>query len=902
MYYPTKIALKLHLRATLILFISFLAVNHSHANSLTADFSDYYLQTPDSSSFAPDTLSFGADSLALPADSSAIASDTLKNKSKSPINNPIFKEAKDSLLYSIDGKKVYLWGDAKVKYESMELTAAYIEYDMESSVVFAEGRPDSTGNIVGKPVFKEGEQVFNMESMRYNFDTKKAKIYGVITEEADGFLHSHDTKLMPDKSINVKGGKYTTCDHENPHFYISISKAKLLPNDKLITGPAYLVIADVPFPLILPFGFFPSKKGRSSGIVLPEYGEEAERGFFLRGGGFYLGLSDYFDLKVTGNIYSKGSWASNFLTTYRKRYRFSGSFAFDFSQNVIGEKGYPDYMKDQSYWLRWSHSQDPKANPNSTFQARLNLGSPSHNRYNAQSVDNFLTNSISSSISYSKVWPGTPFSMSTSMNHSQNNLDSTINIGFPKVAFNMNRIYPFKRKNNIGAPAWYEKIGLSYSGNLDNSVNTRTDSLLTLSSFDKMRNGMQHRIPVSTSFNILNYITVSPSANYTENWYTKTITKRWDEEEKKVVTEDVNGFKRAYQYNASLSASTKLYGMYNFKSTSKVQAVRHVMTPNVSLSYRPDFSEAKYGFYEEVQADTTGTKFQEYSIFQGALFGSPGAGKSGVISFGLANNLEMKVLSDRDSTSDTRIIKLLESFNLNSGWNMLADSMHLSPISLTARTMLFEMFNINFSGTLDPYGLDEKGNRVKDFQYALNKQLVRLTNFRTGISFSLSGGDKRGDSDKNQGGLGRSMDGMQRGRDGMPMGGDMGNPNFGESIGTGYLDGEYVDFDVPWNIRFDYSFTYSKQRIEPVTTQTLSFSGDVSLSPKWKIGFRSGYDFKGKKLTTTSLNFFRDLHCWEMSLSVVPIGYLRSFSFKINVKSGTLRDLKLSRRQSHYDR
>ncbi len=889
------------MRATLILFISFLAVSLLVPNHLTASFSNYCLLPSDSTLTQPDTLGISADSLSLQKDSTSLATDSI-NAKKSPIDAPIYKEAKDSLLYSIDGKKVYLWGEATVKYEQMELTAAYIEYDMDSSIVFAQGVPDTTGAIVGKPVFKEGEQVFRMERMRYNFDTKKAKIYGVITEEADGFLHSQDTKLMPDKSINVLGGKYTTCDLDHPHFYISISKAKLLPNDKLITGPAHLVIADVPFPLILPFGFFPSKKGRSSGILLPEYGEEAERGFFLRGGGFYFGLNDYFDLKVTGNIYSKGSWATNFLTSYRKRYRFSGSFGFDFSQNIIGEKGYPDYRKDQSYWLRWSHMQDPKANPNSTFQARLNLGSPSHNRYNAQSVENFLTNSISSSISYSKVWPGTPFSMTASMNHSQNNLDSTITIGLPKMALNMNRIYPFKRKNSTGTPSWYERIGLSYSANLDNSVSTRTDSLLSLGTLDKMRNGMQHRIPISTSFNLLNYITVSPSANYTENWYTKTIIKRWDEDKKEVVTEDVSGFKRAYQYNAGISASTKLYGMFSFKQTSKIQAIRHVITPNVSLSYRPDFSEEKYGFYHTVQSDTTGKNFQEYSIFQGTLFGGPGMGESGSINFGIANNLEMKVLSDKDSTSNTRKIKILESFNLNTSYNMLADSMHWSPVSITARTRLFEMFNINFSSTLDPYGIDEKGRRVKDFQYILNKQLFRFTNFRAGISFSLSGGDGKGNDNSNA--SADNMRGMTRGNMGgmPPLDGGMNDAMFGESIGTGYVNGDYVDFDVPWNMRFDYSFSYSKQSLEPRTTQTLSFSGDVSLSPKWKIGFRSGYDFKGKKPTTSSLNFFRDLHCWEMSLSVVPLGYLRSFSFKINVKSGTLRDLKLSRRQSHLDR
>ena len=881
----------MHLKASLILIISFLAVNNVYSNTLTAISFNYYTQLPDSVIATPDSLGLAAvDTLGLPID-------TLAKKSGSPLDDPIFKESKDSLLYSIDGKKVFLYGDAVVKYQKMELSAAYIEYNMETGVVFAEGRPDSTGTIVGKPIFKEGNQTFRMESMRYNFNTKKAKIYSVITEEADGFLHSHDTKLMPDKSINVSGGKFTTCDHEHPHYYISITKAKLIPNNKIITGPAFLIIEDVPFPLILPFGFFPSKRERSSGIKLPSYGEEQRRGFKLERGGYYFGINDYIDIELTGDIYSKGSWATYLRSTYRKRYKYSGSLSFDISQFVDGEKGFDDYRKTNSYWLRWSHSQDPKASPNSTFQASVNLGSPSHNRLNPQGVESFLSNQLQSSVSYSKVWPGTPFSMTASMNHSQNNLDSIITLGLPRMSFNMNRIYPFKRKNSIGAPAWYEKIGITYTASLDNSVTTRTDSLFTYSTVEKLRNGMQHRIPISTSFNVLNFITVSPSANYSENWYTKTIEKRWDEEEKKIVTEDVMGFKRAYQYNASLSMNTKLYGMYSFKSTSKVQAIRHIINPSVSLSYRPDFGNEAFGFYKKVQSDTTGLKFREYSIFEGTLYGGPGAGKSGMINFNLGNNIEMKVLSDKDTTSNTRKIKLIEGLNFSTSYNMLADSMHWSPVSMSARTTLFEKFNINFSGTLDPYALNENGIRDKEFQFSQNRQLFRLTSFRAGVGFSLTGGKK--DSGDNQGsrtmGTGRMP--------GDPSFGDgLGDPMFGDALSAGLLDGEYVDFDVPWNLRLDYSFSYTKQRFEPTTMQTLSFSGDVSLSPKWKIGFRSGYDFKGKKLTTTSLNFFRDLHCWEMSLSVVPIGYLRSFSFKINVRSGTLRDLQLTRRQSHYDR
>ncbi|MFP4555973.1 MAG: putative LPS assembly protein LptD [Bacteroidales bacterium] len=880
----------MHLKVILVSIILFLAVNLWPTTFIAAIEASYYAINPDSIASQDSAANISS----VQPDTAITEVDTINTEDEAQLDEPIFSDAKDSLLYSIDGKKVFLYGDAEVKYESMELKADYIEFNMETNIVFAKGLPDSTGTIVGKPVFKEGEQVFRMDEMRYNFDTKKAKITGVITEEADGFLHSKDTKLMPDKSINIAGGKFTTCDLDHPHFYIGITKAKAIPDDKLIFGPAYIVIADVPFPVGIPFGFFPNQKGRSSGLIIPEYGEERNRGFFLRNGGFYFGINDYFDLKLTGDIYSKGSWASKVQTTYRNRYRYSGSFSFSFSQNVVGEKGYDDYVKDRSYWLKWNHSQDPKANPNSTFQAKVNLGSPSHNRFNAQSVENFHSNSISSSISYSKVWPGTPFSMSSSMNHSQNNLDSTINIAFPKFSINMNRIYPFKRKESVGAPAWYEKIGLSYSGNLDNSVNTRTDSLLTSSTFDKMQNGVQHKLPISTSFNILNHINVSPSANYTENWYTQTIEKQWDPQEEKVVTEDVSGFKRAWQYNTSLSISTKLYGMYSFKSKSKVQAIRHVVSPSVSLSYRPDFSEESYGFYKTL---VTPNDTLEYSIFQGTRFGGPGSGKSGTINFSLGNNLEMKILTPKDTAADYRKIKILESFNLRSSYNMLADSMKLSPVSLTARTKLFDKFNINFSSTFDPYMLNGEGHKVDEFEYRNSGKLFRLTSARAGISFSLSGESRSGDSN----------DGEMQGSDRAPgdiqadktMGRGMDDPAFGDAIGTGYS--EYVDFDVPWNLRVDYSFSYSKQRFDKSTNQSMSFSGDIGLTPNWRIGFTSGYDFKNRKLTTTSLNFYRDLHCWEMSLTVIPIGYLRSFSFQINVKSGTLRDLKMTKRESHYD-
>lgn len=906
----------MHLRYLLFLFITFLLSNSICSAVFALGPNSIYLINPDTvnRNFIAPQVETDTSALKFAIDSNkngTLSPDSIQNsesllntsvdtiKTDYPLKSPIYSNAEDSLLYSLDGKMVFLFGNAVVKYENMELSAAYIEYNMENNVVFAIGKADSTGTIIGKPVFKDGQQVYRMEQMHYNFDTKRAKIVGVITEEAGGFLHSQHTKLMENNSINISGGKFTTCDLDHPHFYIGITKGKVIPGDKLIIGPAYLVIEDVPFPIGLPFGFFPNKKGQSSGIIIPEMGEEQNRGFFMKEGGFYFGNNEYFDLKLTTDIYSKGSWAFNARSTYRKRYRYSGNFSFSISENILGDKGQDDYSKSQSYWLRWNHSQDPKASPNSTFQASVNLGSPNHNRYNARSVDAFLTNSMSSSISYSKVWPGTPFSMSSTMSHNQNNIDSTITLGLPKVSFNMSRIYPLKRKRRIGAPAWYENIGLSLSSRVDNSISTTTDKLFTEESLDKFKNGVQHSVPISTSFNLLKFIVVSPNVNYSENWYTRTIAKRWDPDSMytqagdtlygRVVTDIVPGFARAWQYNTGVSMSTKVYGMFNFRANSAVQAIRHIMTPSVGFSYRPDFSQEFYGFYKQVYTpyDTL-----QYSIFEQSLFGGPGSGKSGMINLSLGNNLEMKVRSSKDTTANFKKIKILESLSLNTSYNLLADSMNWSPVSANARTTLFEMVNINLSGTLNPYAIDSLGRIYNQYMYKTNGIPFRLTNARASVGFSLSGGKGSSDGGANQGGPLRS---------GEKFGADPNNPNFGEAIGTGYNDIDYVDFSVPWTLRLDYSFSYSKQSIIKSITQSMSFSGDISLTPKWKVGFTSGYDIKNKKLTTTSLNFYRDLHCWEMRLSVVPIGYMKSFSFYINVKSPTLKDLKYTKSQNYLD-
>lgn len=820
-------------------------------------------------------------------------SDTLDTKKQSDLDDPVITAARDSITYSMDGKKAFLYGEASVTYQDLKLEAAYIEFDMERKEVFAMGVPDSTGTVRGRPVFQEGGSKFEMDRIHYNFDTKRAKITGVVTEQSGGFMHSEVTKKMEDDVVNLQHGKYTTCDLDHPHFYIAISKGKMIPNKKIITGPAHLVIEDVPLPIFLPFGFFPNTKKRASGIIIPEYGEESRRGIFLRGGGFYFGLGDYFDEKLSADIFSKGSWALRSQTTYKLRYRFSGALNLEYSSNVFSEKGLPDYSKQTSYWIRWRHSQDPKAHPNSTFQANVNFGSSNHNRYNARSLNNVLSNTFNSSISYSKSWPGSPFSFSASLNHSQNTIDKSVNIGFPKVSFSMTRIYPFKRKKRSGKPSWYEKIGVSLNTTIDNRVQVKEDNLFKASVLDSLKNGAKHTIPVSTSFNLLKFVTVSPGVNYDEFWYTQTIEKHWDETARKVVVDTIRGFKRGYQYATSVSMSTKIYGMFQFGKRSRIQAIRHVITPSVSLGYRPDFSSEQFGFYRTVQVDTTG-RMQKYSIFEKGIYGGPGGGKSGMINFALNNILEMKVLSPKDTANPVRKVKILEGLSIRASYNMLADSLNWSDIAVSGRTNLFNKVNINFSGAFSPYAIDSKGYKYNRYELNESGKLARFIRGSLGVDFSLNSPKKSSSSAGKNARMRPSVDNEP------PPGINPDGSTFGESMGTHY-GMDYVDFNLPWNVRFSYNLNYSKPGYESSLIQTLSFSGNVSLTPKWKIGISSGYDFKNRKLTTTTLNFFRDLHCWEMRLTVIPLGYYKSFSFRINVRAPMLQDLKFTKRDHYLD-
>jgi len=899
-YFFTKIAYKLQYlfpgRQFLILILLFFPL------TLNAQVRDIL---PDSTLSLPDTAEY------LPrADSLPPVADTLITETTSGnLEAPVDYHSVDSMDIDMTERKVYLYGDAVVTYMDIELKADYIELDMDKKEVYASGLPDSTGKIAGKPVFREGSETFESEILHYNFDTKRGFIREVITEQEGGYLHSTLTKRHEDGTIHLMNGKYTTCDAPEPHFYVALTKAKVLPKNKIVSGPAYLVIADIPLPVALPFGFFPNKQEQASGILIPEYGEEVNRGFFLRNGGYYFALSDYFDLRITGDIYSKGTWGLRVGSNYVKRYRFRGNLNLQYFNNITGDKLLGNQSRNRDYSITWSHSQDAKANPNSSFSASVNMSSSSFDRNHSYETEKYLTNQKSSSISFSKRWPGTPFNFSGSLNHNQNSRTKSVDLSLPRMAFNMSRIYPFKRKNPTGETRWYENIELSYSAKLDNQIKTTDSLMFTSAMFRDMRNGFQHSIPISTVIRPFRNFSISPNVQYTGVLYTQSIKKRWeadyydaelDSTYGRVMVDTIPGLRYAHAYSPSISATLnpKIFGMYQFKNPDfPVRAIRHVMTPSVSFNYTPDMSSVTPDYYDTVQVNAEGTRQEVYSYFEGALYRAPSIrGKQGSLNFSLNNNLEMKVRSRNDTASEDRKIKILESLNFGTSYNIFADSMRWNTVSMSGRTSLFNKINITFGGSFDPYALDENGSRINRFYFQETGKLLRLTRFNLSLDMSLNSaakGSSSGETDRQ----GVSPDGT-----GELLREDMSVVKKERTMQTPDMYQEYVDFNVPWNFNVRYNLNLSRPRPDQQTvTQTLSFSGNISLTPKWKISLSSGYDFEGKKLSYTSVNIHRDLHCWEMRISFIPIGYRRSYTFQINVLSSVLRDLKYEKRQSWYD-
>ncbi len=808
------------------------------------------------------------------------------NPKKQAIDVPIKYTAKDSIVYDIIRSKVYLYNKAEVYYGDISLKADYVVIDQLKKTVYAQGVKDSTGKIVGKPIFVDAGQTYNSEEMMYNFETKKGKIKEVTTQEGQGYLLANDVKKNEYNEVFIKNGKFTTCNLPEPHFYIALTKAKNI-EDKTVSGPAYLVVEDVPLPLALPFGFFPRKSGRSSGILMPEIGEDRELGFFLRNGGYYIGINDFVDISLRADIYSRGSFGFSALSRYNVKYKYNGSFASNFTDRRFGEPNTLSYIRNKDFSIRWNHNQDPKARPGTRFSALVNIATRNNYRNNiTTNIQSITQNNLNSSVSFSKTWEGTPFSLNGSMTHAQNLTDGMVSLGLPSLSFNMSRIFPFESKNSVGAQKWYHKIGVSYTADALNRIDTYDSLLFRREVLKDFKNGVIHRIPVSTSFNLFKYFTFSPFANYNERWYFNSIRKSWDGTQ--VLTDTIQGFNRSMEYNGGLSLTTRIYGMFPVNKAGIV-AVRHVLTPSVSYSYRPDFSKSSFGYYQQVQSDSTGAT-SLYSIFENnnALFGSPGGGKSSLLSFNIDNNLEMKVKKETDTGSVIRKIRLFDSFRMTGNYNLAADSLKFSDISFVARTVLFERVNIDVSAVYDLYTLktDTFGRTftVNEFEYKKNKRLARLISANLSIGTSLNPDAFKSKASKDQKQVPKNK------------------YDYAEFEMINRAPQYYVDWSIPWNVAISYILSYNRPLLTSSTQQSVNFNGDISITKKWKIGFTSGYDFTNKEITPTSLNIYRDLHCWDLAINWIPFGTFQRYSVDLKVRASILQDLKLSRRREFYER
>ncbi len=828
--------------------------------------------------------------------------DSTKGKGGSFLEDIISGKNTDSLVYDVKNKLVYIYNEGDVTYQNMNLKADFMRVNMETKEIYAYGKPDSVdGKLTSThPVFTEGQTSYTMDTITYNISSKKAKIKGVATQEGDGWLVGGSIKKMADNTINIRHGKYTTCDQtDHPHFYLAMTKAKVIPGKKVITGPAYLVMEDVPIYFLgIPEGFFPINMGPKSGLLMPSFGEDS-KGFFIRDLGYYFKLGDHADLALRGGIYTLGSWEVSAASRYIKRYKFSGNLTANFSSVKHGEKGEPDYIKQNNFRVQWTHTQDPKANPGSTFSASVNFATSGYNRYSATSLNDILATQTNSTISYSKNWAGTPLSLSMNLAVSQNSQTKAIQVTLPTIAFNVSRIYPFKRKEAVGKQRWYEKISLSYSAKMTNTVSTTEKEIFTMQTLKNMKNGIEHSLPVSASFNLFNYINISPSFNYTERWYFKKVEQQWNPETNQVdMLEPEYGFYRLYNYNASLSANTTIYGMWQVKKkTSKLQAVRHTIAPQIGFSYAPDFSKQKYGFYKTVQTDSLG-RYKIYSPFSDNAYGVPGSGQQMALNFSLAQTLEMKVLSKRD-TSGMKKVKLIDMLQISGSYNFLADSMRLSNIPISFRTTIFgSNFGINLNATLDPYEVTPEGKRINKLMIRRGR-LGRIIN--TGWSFGYTFKSRQ---DRSQPAI----------NDINSIPPEYINP-FSDPYGTldpvlrrQYMAQTYYDFSMPWNLGFNYMISYSVSYVNNGTTgikrnvtQTIGFNASINISPKMGVAITGGYDIMNNKLTTSSISITRDLHCWQMSFIWIPFGFHKSWSFNIGVKAASLADLKYDKSQTMYD-
>lgn len=831
------------------------------------------------------------DSIPLPQSDTLQVQDSVKlsvSNSKSALDSPVMYKAQDSIRMNIDQKKIFLYGNAIVEYGDMTLKADYIEVDMNTSELYARGTPDSTGKKIGLPDFKSGGKGFQADEMWYNFKTKKGISTLVLTSEGDGFIRGDKFLRDSHENVYVKNASYTTCNAPEPHFHIQAKKMKLVQNKQVVSGPAVLKFGEISTPVFVPFGFFPLNTDRKKGLLIGSLSNSGTRGYYLNGFGYYLPINDYLDMQLNTDIYFRGSWGFDLQSNYYRRYKYRGNLRFQYNKNKFGEEESPDFTVQNDYALNWTYRKDAKAKPGSSFNAAVDFRTQNQARNNSENIDDIVSTNANSSINYSKSFFNNKLNLTTNARMTQNLSTGDINLDLPNFNLNLNRATPFSEiKGNRSKRKFLRNLGFSYSSRFQNTLAFNEDSVLIFERenetkkvfnsaiLDDIRNGMQHTIPISTNFKLGKFINVTPSFNYSEYWYLKTIRKEWNADSNRIDETTVDGFERVNRYNSNISLSTTVYGQAAFKK-GKIAAIRHIVTPSISAAFSPDFRASDRFGFRDIQTDSEGT-INRYSIFEDGIVGFPSGGRQGSLNLGIGNNLEIKVRSRRDTANGgIKKVKILESLRIASGYNFLADSLNLGQISVNGNTVLFKRLNLNFRGAFDPYQFDqdpETGSYFAVDKFEIeNGKIGRFVGGGASMSANLN-----------------------------PNAKDRPRQNQRNWLGPQYSYYE-VDFDVPWSLRLNYSLNYAKPYGgEAVSSQSVTFTGDIKLTDYWKIGYSSGYNFTTDEMTITKIDMHRDLHCWEFSFGWIPVGQYRRFDFTLKVKASTLQDLKVSRRAFWYD-
>ncbi len=802
----------------------------------------------------------------------------LPKKRKSTLDHEVLYNSEDSMIIDLASDKVYLYGNAIAEYGDIKLEADFIEISLGTSELRATGMPDSTGELTGFPVFTQGGTVFDSKEMRYNFKTQRGLSRSVRTQEGSepnvSYIHGEIVKKDTGKVIYIKNGKYTTCEYEDPHYHIHAGKLKIITEDKIVTGPAYLSIAEIPTPLAVPFGFFPNSEGRANGLIIPAWSEVRGLGLGLSGGGYYFGIGDRADFALTADFYSRGSWNGYLNSRYAKKYRYNGNFGVQLIKRIYGEPEFPGYQNlPIRYKILWTHRQDPKAKPGRTFSASVDFGNPDADRLNINSGNVRQTrNSTKSSVNYSKTFANSPFAFRASASSDQNAATGNVNVQLPTAALTMARIYPFKRKEVVGKEKPWEKIGLRGTLEAKNQVTAPFESLLTDSTFNEMRNGIRADIPINAGYKVFKYLTLSPSLNNNFYGLRQTIRKEWNPDSNRVEESKVNDLAGYWVGSAGLQLSTIIYGLYNYKS-DVVKAMRHQINPSVGVSYSPDYSDPSWGYFQSVQVDSFGNE-DLYSIYATGVYSAPRANENGVFNISLNNTFELKVkdLKDTTGTGDDKKLRILDAFNFSTSYNVAKDSNNWNPLAVTVRTSIVPGLRFLGTASLDPYAWNEtSGRQVAEYWYERDGTIGRWKTARVNLTYSITPKSSRAKTKQKEQAL--------------------------NERGLYYTD--FVDFDVPWSARVGYNIGYSQNGLTETVTQTIDLSGDISITTNWKFGFNTSYNIRDMDFgDNTSFNIYRNLHCWEMTFNVYPFGTFQSYRFGINVKATMLQDLKLNRNRN----